>query len=456
MFQTARIADTLDAFWQAERTSALSAGPGNWLDAPADTLRGEAERGRFSELVQRWAEQTEQLDDELPVQLLDRNGRPLVASVEFSNSEPLLSPATVQEALGGRTVYETARLPDRRIRAITRPVFEGDSVLYVVRAAAPLEPVDDSLARLRVVLLWLVPLTLLVASAIGWFLGNVAMRPLGRMITQAQRIGVGRLHERIEVPESGDELQRLAKTFNDMLGRLEEGLKRIRQFSAAASHELRTPLTIMQGELEVALRKPRTPEEYRGALRLQLEAAGEMTHTVEELLMLARSEASSRTIDWRPVELGELVDRVSDAWQPVAKAKGVRLDIPYRESLWVRAESRLLDRVIANLLDNAIRHTPAEGMVTVWAERHHREACLTVHDTGPGIPAEELPHIFDRFFKKRAAHDGSSHGSSPSTGLGLGLCRWIVEAHYGRIEVTSPPGRGAAITVWLPSCPPPA
>lgn len=450
LLEADRAADTLFAFWRAERTAALASGPGNWLDAPSETLRGEIERGRFPELVTRWAKKTGQLYTGRPVQVLYRDGRMLEASAGFDEEAlPPREPA-LAAARAGHTVYETVRPPKRhRTRVVTRPVLEADRVIYLARTVASLKAADDSLRALRVWLLLLVPLTLVVTSSVGWFLATTAMRPVGRMITQAQHIGIGRLHERVDVPQTEDELEHLATTFNDMLERLEQGFKRLRQFSAATSHELRTPLTVMKGELEVTLRKSRTPEDYRRALRLQIDAIDEMTHTVEELLLLARSDAPGGVIEWRPVELGGLVERVSDAWRPLAETKGVQVELSPRESVWVRGEPRLLERIVANLLDNAIRHTPAQGRVTVRTERRDREACLVVQDTGPGIAPEAIPQIFDRFFKKRSPGDGPL-----STGLGLGLCRWIVEVHHGRIDVASPPGRGATVTVRLPLSPP--
>ncbi|MGH2349844.1 MAG: sensor histidine kinase, partial [bacterium] len=313
-----------------------------------------------------------------------------------------------------------------------------------IQTAGSLKHVDDSLAGLRLWLLWLTPLTLLGTSAIGWFLATTALRPVGRMTRQAQRIGAERLEDRLDVPKTGDELERLAATFNDLLARLEHAFRRMRQFSAAASHELRTPLTAMKGELEVVLRKPRRPEEYRSVLHTHLQLVDEMAHLVAELLMLARSDAVKGAVEFRPVEIGALIRQVSDLWCRSAEAKGIRITIATPKRVWVRGEPRLLERVVANLLDNAIRHTPAGGRITVRSERHGEQACLIVQDTGPGIPAGELPHIFDRFFKPPAATNGSS------TGLGLGLCRWIVEAHAGRIDIISPPAQGATFTVWFP------
>jgi heavy metal sensor kinase len=447
--QSASVASTVAAFWQAER-AAPGLGPGNWIAAPSDTLPELIDAGRLPELVTRWAEKTGRLETVQPIRLLDRGGRPLAETAGFTQIGLRLTEVAVAEAKQGHDVYETLQSSEGRIRLMTHPVVEGKRVFYFVQAAASLSQADASLAGLRLWLLWLIPSTLFVTGAVGWFLANTALRPVGHMITQAQRIGAEHLDERLDVPRSGDELEQLAVTFNHMLARLEGAFRRLRQFSAAASHELRTPLTVMKGELEVALRKPRDSEEYQRVLRTHLETIEEMAHTVEELLALARSEAVEGAIERRPVELGGLVHQISERWKPLATAKAVRVEVPVHESVWVHGEQRLLERLISNLLDNAIRHTPSNGLVIVQSERWENQACLKVKDTGPGIPPEEFPHLFDRFFKPR-----SSDAKALSTGLGLGLCRWIVEAHRGRIEVASPPQQGAIFTVWLPLTPPP-
>ena len=415
-----------------------------WKKEPtARTLQKEFEEGKLPSLVSRWAQGAGRIETLRPIRLIDREGKMLYVSPNFTAFGLPLRETTVKEAKLANTVYETFNLPDQRVRLVTRPVVEGTQVLYFVQVASSLKQVDASLARLRFWLIWLIPSTLLVTSAVGWFLATLALRPVNRMIGHAQKISGEHLEERIDVPRTGDELERLAQTFNDMLVRLERAFRQLRQFSAAASHELRTPLTVMKGELEVALRRPRTVEEYQEVLGTHLEALNEMSHIVEQLLALARSGMSGGAVDWRPLELGALVKGVHEIWQVVAEEKGIQAEIQNHEPVWIRGEQRLLERLVSNLLDNAIKHTPPKGKVTVRVDREGNHARLTVKDTGSGIPSEELPKIFDRFFTRAS-------GPSKSTGLGLGLCRWIAEAHQGQIAVDIPHQGGAAFTVFLP------
>ena len=435
-------AESIFAFWEAGRAGPL---------ASHRTIQADINNeGRFLDLVTRWANGTGELETVRPVRLIDRGGKPLVVSNSFTTLALPLTEAAVAGARHGDTVYETLALSEYRVRLITRPVIEDGRVLYLVQVATPLRQMDLSLGGLRLWLLWLIPSTLVVTSAVGWFLATLALRPVGRMVAQVRRIHAEHLHQRVDVPRTGDEVERLAATFNDMLARLERAFRRLRQFSAAASHELRTPLTVMKGELEVALRKPRDVDEYQRVLRTNLEVINEMSGTVDALLTLARSEASEGAVAWRPVELTELATQVREAWRTVAGTKAIRVEVVAHEPVWVRGERRLLERLLANLLDNALKHTPTEGLVTIEASHRNGEACVMVNDTGPGIPPEELSQIFERFFSQRASSERPH-----SSGLGLGLCRWIAEVHQGRIEASSSSNHGATFTVFLPRSTPP-
>ncbi len=435
-------ADALFAFWRAGRdaTPTMRGGTG----AAASSIDQDIAAGHLPTLVARWATETGEWQEARPVRLLSQKGTILGASASFVRLGIPFVATSIEAARHGRTIYETFDRPERRVRVITRPIIEAGHVLYLVQVAASLRQADASLYHLRLWLLWLIPVTLVVTSAVGHFLATVALRPVGRLIQAVRQIRAEDLQERIEVPRTGDELEQLAVTFNEMLARLERAFRRLRQFSAAASHELRTPLTIMRGELEVALRQPRSDEEYHRVLTTQLQALEELSAIVEQLLTLARSETGRGAVDWQPVDLEVLVRRIGERWRTIAEGKGMTLELTAPASVWVRGEGRLLERLVANLLENAFKHTPAGGAVTLEIVLRETRAGLIVRDTGPGIPAEVLPTLFDQFFSRRRDPGVLSFG------LGLGLCRWIAEAHQGRIEVSSTPGAGAVFTVWLP------
>lgn len=442
------IAGSVFAFRQAEAGS-HRASTGNWQHAPAGSFLGEAQRGQLPELLGRWARSTEALGADRPFRLIDRGGDPILASEDFTALELPLSPDSVAGALDKQPAYETFRRQGHRWRLVTYPIVEHDRVLYVIQTAASLRSVDATVARIGFWLLWLIPLTLALSTLVGWLLSTKTQRLVTLMTTQARRINPQHLDTRLRVPESGDGIEQLAVTLNEMLARLERGFRQLRQFSAAASHELRTPLTVIRGELEVTLRRPRAPEEYEQALRLYLRKAEEMSDLVEELLLLAYTEAGDRLVEWDAVELRALADEVLKAWHPVAERAHTTLTVDGPATVTIQGERRLLERVLANLVDNAIKHAPPGGQVTVRLGQEDPNAWVAVHNTGPGIPPEEIPQLFDRFFRgHRAPRPGV-----PSTGLGLGLCRWIAELHGGRIEVFSTPRHGTTFTVWLPLAP---
>jgi len=447
--QAVRIADTIAASWSAERATP-GAGPGNWTGSPVDTLEDLVTSGGLAGLVERWSAKAGWLTTDQLIRILDRTGQPIAESAAFHAIEIGLTSPSIDQAKNGQPAYQALAVKDERFRLVTYPAIHHQHILYLVQTAVSLQQADASLARLRRWLFWLIPFLIFATSVVGHFLTNRALRPMNQMIAHAQHIVAERL-ERIDVPHTGDELEQLAVTFNDMLERIELGFRRLRQFSAAASHELRTPLTVMKGELEVALRKPRSTEEYLEVLRTHLDTVNELAVIVEELLTLARSEAAAHAVEWRPVELGTLVQQVAERWRKPSDLKQIRLEIVNGAPIWVHGEQRLLERLVSNLLDNAIRYTPPQGQVTITATPRNHQASIVVRDTGPGIAPKQLAGLFDRFFGSRS----SAEEDQRSTGLGLGLCRWIAEVHRGRIDVDSRPQHGTSFIVSLPLITPP-
>jgi len=354
---------------------------------------------------------------------------------------------TFKKASNGRTVFEILYASNRHFCLVTRPIIEEDHLLFLVQIAASLRREDTSIHRLRDSLLWLIPITAVITSVVGWFLASLALRPIAKMIRQAQQISEARLHERIDVPHTDDEVEKLAATFNEMLSRFEQGFKRLRQFSAAASHELRTPLTVMKGEMELALRKPRMEQEYERVLRTQLQVVNDMSHVVEQLLAVAHAEDAELAVDWLPIALGPLIQSVVTHYQRIAGEKNITVEfnIPV-QAIQVRGEKSLLERLVANLLENALKHAPVQGRVWIRLHSSVHQVIMTVEDNGTGILSNDMPKVFDKFFTHRDWSD-----KTQSTGIGLGLCRWIVEVHKGHIAVESPPGKGATFTVTFPS-----
>ena len=231
-----------------------------------------------------------------------------------------------------------------------------------------------------------------------------------------------------------------------MLERLDLSFRQMRQFSADASHELQTPLTILQGELEVALRSPRTPEAYREAIQSALQEIERMAVLVEGLLLLARADAGMLRLDLKPMDAAQLLAEVYERTQILAQSRSISLDLEDLEPHIVFADRERLRRVLLNLVDNAIKYTPAGGRVTLSLQRREACVCLLVRDTGIGLSEAEQEHVFQRFHRAGSARD---HGA-PGSGLGLCIARSIVEAHGGTLRVVSRRGEGSTFTVCLP------
>jgi two-component system, OmpR family, heavy metal sensor histidine kinase CusS len=267
-------------------------------------------------------------------------------------------------------------------------------------------------------------------------------------ITEAARtISEQNLSRRLEIPQSGDELQRLSETLNEMFARLEASFARITQFTGDASHELRTPVSLIRTEAEVAMRKSRTEAEYRQALQHILAEADRTTHLIEELLALARADSGAESLLLQRSDVSEVLREVTDSWRRTFEEKGLHFAValPSRQ-LRADADSSALRRAFDILLDNALRYTPAPGEIGIRAEIEGRWLRVDVQDSGIGISADDLPRIFERFYRADPARNRQSGGA----GLGLAIAQWIVRRHGGSIQVESVLAKGSRFAVRLP------
>jgi heavy metal sensor kinase len=344
--------------------------------------------------------------------------------------------------LGARTVDRGAA---GRYRAAAQ-IVPGKNGLLVAQVAATLAPVEHELSELLAVLLLAGPLALAGALGGGYLMARKALAPVDRMAAAADQITATRLDRRLEVPNPDDELGRLARTLNGMIARLERSFEEIRRFTADASHELRTPLAVLRSAAEVALRTDREPEHYRRVLEEQLEEIAHLSRLAERLLFLCREDAGLVGTNRQTLKLEEIVRDAADLMQPVAEAKGLRLTVERLESCPVSGEESHLRRLFLNLLDNAVKYTRAGGTITVRAEATDGKARVVFTDTGVGIAPEQLPRVFDRFFRVDAARELEPEGA----GLGLAISRAIAEGHSGTIEIVSTHGQGTSVTVLLP------
>ena len=363
-----------------------------------------------------------------------------------------LSHEFIYRAINGRssfTTIEAAEGEGLRLLAVPihlsipgLPLSTQPGALIIGRST---RQIDEALHGLVRTLVIAVPLALAVAAGGGIFLARRALKPVDKIAQTAQEIEENDLSQRINV-HTKDELGRLAATLNEMIGRLQGAFQRQKQFTSDASHELRAPLAVIEAESSLALQKERPPSDYRQSLETISQEARQMSSLIQQLLTLARADAGKEQWDFTEVDLGKLTTNLSTDIEVLCQEKGLNFQLGQPQDLVVRGDEARLRELFMNLLDNAIIYTPSPGTVSVSLRREGQMAVVAIKDTGVGIPAEDTPFIFERFYrvdKSRSRADGG-------IGLGLAICQHIAEAHGGKIEVESQVGVGSTFSVWLP------
>ncbi len=400
--------------------------------------------------------QFEDLSDKFPelavldkfFQILSPTGRTNIKSPNIQSRDIPLSQVALEAALKGQRTFESVRYPNSpALRLVSVPMMLDGTLVNIVRVGTSLQPVEETLHRLLLVLLVSLPVGLLVALGGGWFLAGRALRPVESITQAAQRIAGGDLAQRLDAPTSQDEIGRLTETFNDMIARLDASFKQVRQFGTDASHELRTPLTVLKGETELALRRPRSPEDYRLVLESSLEEIDRMSRIVDELFFLSRADLGEVKMESLPVRLDALVEDIYRQASLLGQEPNVLIRLATITPCTVQGDELRLRELFLNVVDNAIKYSNSGGTVDISLTCDGQMARLTVRDQGIGIEPESLPRIFDRFYRTDAARAHVKTG----TGLGLPICKWIAETHHGSIDVQSVVGAGSTFTVSLPS-----
>ena len=305
------------------------------------------------------------------------------------------------------------------------------------------------LERVSVAFGWLIPLALVLASTGGYFLARKSLAPVLAMSVQTDLITASNLHQRLLVQNSADELGRLATTFNRLLDRLDQAFEQQRRFIADASHELRTPVAILRGEAEVAISQPsRSPAEYRESLVVLHQEAKRLAKIVEDLFTLTRADSGQYPLSLQDFYLDELITECARSVRALADGKQISVVVEAEPELQICADEPLLRRMLLNILDNAIKYTPAGSSVSLSCRTVNSGVEIVVADNGPGIPVPLQSRIFERFFRVDLARSrGTNEGGA---GLGLSIARWIVEAHDGRLELSRSDAAGSTFTALLP------
>ncbi len=408
----------------------------------------EALRARVSELEGSIKVEDNQISFEEKfndlVLLYDADGallQRLGPNVRFPNIEEI-----VQQALFGGSSFLTATTTEgQEVRLYAAP-FNLDSRTRIAIIAGRLtREIRNVLSIFKVVIIYSTLAVLLLAGVGGMFLAKQTLQPVEHITDIAREIGEGDLSRRIDV-RSDDEMGRLATTLNWMISRLEEAFQKQRQFAADASHELRTPLAIIQAESSLALDRRRTQAEYKRSLELVSQEVNYMSGIIGKLLMLEREDSGTEPTNFQNVNVKDLITELSSDMEALAQEKNVAFSLGPMEDLTVKGDRLKLRQLFLNILDNAVRYTPGGGAVSSTLVRKNGSALVSISDTGTGIPAEDLPNIFDRFYRVDKARSRAEGG----LGLGLAIASSIAKLHGGGIDVESQVGKGSTFHITLP------
>ncbi|HAR94781.1 MAG TPA: hypothetical protein DCR97_02290 [Deltaproteobacteria bacterium] len=380
------------------------------------------------------------------IQIIDSAGR-IGARMNDVEAQSLSSSFnTLEQAYAGETVYETIERVKPRLRMVTIPIMDDNKkVTSIVQVGTSLEDFDETMKRLLIIMIIAIPTSIASTIIIGYGAATKALKPVEKMRRTALTISSQNLGERIDIGRRKDELGKLAQTFNEMIGRLQDAFQRINQFSSDVSHELRTPLTIIKGETEVALRKERSVDQYKSILSSHLEETDRMTRIIEDLLLLSKADKDEIRLNMETLDVKALIMDVYADMSLMAQQKGVCLVAKNVADTEMRGDELKLRRMLRNVVDNGIKYTPGDGAVEMSSTTSDGFVTIEVRDTGIGIAEEDLKYIFDRFYRA----DRSRRRESGS-GLGLSIAKWIAEAHGGTIGVESHASSGSLFFIRLP------
>jgi two-component system OmpR family sensor kinase len=381
--------------------------------------------------------------DDAFAQLLSSDGRVLESSSGLAPG-PLLPPGTIAG-------LDRARFLDAEVRTVEEPVAARLLAVpsadgRVVVAGASLDDQEEALTRLLALLALGGPVVVALAGGVGWVVAGAALRPVERMRVEAEAVSGSDPGRRLPVAPTRDELARLGDSLNRMLGRLEAAVERERRFVDDASHELRTPLANLKAELDLALGRARSPDQLVAALRSAGEETDRLARLAEDLLVLARADRGRLPVRREDLDVSTLLRETAGAFAGRASERGISLEPSVEEGVRARLDKARMRQAVGNLIDNALRHTPAGGRVTVGAVRRDGTLSIEVADSGEGFAPSFLPSAFEPFSRadpSRARQDGGS-------GLGLAIVRAVAEAHGGSVEAANRPEGGALVALRIP------
>ena len=382
------------------------------------------------------------------IQVVALDGRPVARSVNLGNAQLPAPPSLLARIGNNEEVFETLKdFGSEPVRLLSVPLELGGKA-YAIQVAGSLDDAHAAIRSARRLFLVMSAAILGAVALTGAMLARAILLPIDRIVKRARVIGASPLAERLPHPGGQDEMARLVETLNEMLARIERVFEAQRRFTADASHELRSPLSRLRAELEVTLRRPRDRAEYEKALRSCLHEVEWLSGLTNELLTLARLDAGeSRTPKPEAVRLIPILEDAVSRLAPEASRREIAVLVDAAVAdLTIQVAPSAAALVVGNVLDNAVKFSPPGSQVRIHVTPEDGAALVAISDSGPGIPANELPHLFERFYRGSTAR----RADVPGVGLGLAICRVLLEGQGGSIGVSSPAGGGATVSIRLP------
>ena len=352
--------------------------------------------------------------------------------------------AAIKELVRNRkNVFETISIPNRKDKVRVLHVMVGTGI--ILQIGRSMETDSRFIDAFKNIFVITMVLLVGLAAGVGWFMARRAVSGVEAVTRTARDISGGTLDKRVPVGTRGDEIDQLAATFNQMLGRIQALVTEIREMTDNIAHDLKSPIARIRGMAEVTLTTGKTLADYENMAAGTVEECDRLIDMINTMLMITKAESGVDKRNDEDIDVSKLVRDACELLEPVAEDGGLSLTCDTPNPCHFVGDRRMIQRILSNLLDNALKYTPSGGAVEVsLSERNGREVALTVHDTGIGIPAGDLPHVFERFYRCDQSR------SEPGTGLGLSLARALARVHNGDITVASTPGKGSTFTLILP------
>jgi len=405
----------------------------------------------FYDVIKNWVLTTNQ--DDIPflnirVVIYDDKGN-VISSSRRRTVIQIISNKCIMQVLNKKPYYENITIKfsnttsPQTMRVLTIPIVENNDISYMVRVAISVNTINFALTDLKLILFILLPFTILLTGIFGIYFTNLTLKPVNNIIHTIHQITVSNLKLRVNIPDTKDEISMLAETFNSMLDRLDKTFTSQKQFLEDISHEIKTPLAILKGQQEVALKKVRSSDDYKNLLISNLEEINRIIRLSENLLLISQFESRILNLNFEEMDLIELIMNIKNDLIFFLDKKNITFNINKNHRIIISADKMQIKSLFLNLIDNAIKYNIKDGKISVTIKKENKFAKIIIRDTGIGIDKEELPFIFDRYYR------ANKHQRKKGYGLGLSIVKSIVDMHHGHIKVKSKLNEGTAFIIYL-------